>query len=123
MQLCEAHRIEVPMNEDKMKEETIVVLPPGEIPAGSIDAIAGGYCTDPFAILGPHSIPARDAWNVRAFLPQAEFAHVLLPNGDLVPMERRHKEGVFVATMPGRPARYRFQVQDWHGVTTVLDDP
>ena len=97
------------MNDDKMKEETIVALPPGEVPQASIDAIAGGYCTDPFAILGPHAIPSRDAWNVRAFLPQAEFAHVLLHNGELVPMERRHKEGVFVATMPGRPSSTSFR--------------
>src|ERR1700721_2546268 len=61
MQLGEAHRIEVLMSDDKMEV--------GAIAPASIDAVAGGYCHDPFAILGPHAVPSRDAWRVRAFLP------------------------------------------------------
>src|SRR5580698_3119079 len=122
MQLSEAHRIEVPMNDEKMKGGTIAAVTPGAITPASIEAVAGGYCADPFAILGPHAVHARDAWTVRAFLPQAESAHVLLADGSQVPMERRHKEGFFVAALPGSPVPYRFQVQDWHGMPALIED-
>ena len=102
------------MSDDKMEV--------GAIAPGSIDAVAGGYCHDPFAILGPHAVPSRDAWTVRAFLPQAESAEVLLADGTLVPMERRHKEGFFVATLAGRPGPYRLQARDWQGATAVTED-
>ena len=46
-----------------------------------IEAIAGGYHGDPFHVLGPHSV-SREQWEVRAFLPQAETAAVVL-NGAL----------------------------------------
>ena len=42
-----------------------------------IEAIAGGYHGDPFHVLGPHSV-TRKKWEVRAFLPQAESAAVVL---------------------------------------------
>jgi 1,4-alpha-glucan branching enzyme len=103
------------MNDEKMIE--------GSIAHASIEAVAGGYCADPFAILGPHKVPSRDAWTVRAFLPQAETAEVLLENGHVVAMERLHKEGVFLATMHGDPAPYRLHFRDWQGGTAVIEDP
>ena len=49
--------------------------------AAEIEAIAGGYHGDPFRILGPHRVRkarGRDRWEVRAFLPQAAAADVLI---------------------------------------------
>ncbi len=103
------------MNDEKMKGVNVASTP--------IDAVAGGYCSDPFAILGPHAVPSRDAWTVRAFLPQAESVSALFDDGRSVPMERVHKEGVFEATMPGAYSHYRFQVRDWHGMESSLEDP
>ena len=54
------------MNDEKMKEGTIAPVTPGAIAPASVDAVAGGYCPDPFAILGPHAIYARDAWTLSA---------------------------------------------------------
>ncbi|HVW11218.1 MAG TPA: 1,4-alpha-glucan branching protein GlgB [Bryobacteraceae bacterium] len=90
---------------------------------GTIDAVAGGYCSDPFAVLGPHKVMSRDAWMVRAFLPQAETAEVVLEDGQRFPLERVHKEGVFAATIPGGQRRYRLALRDWHGVASEMEDP
>ena len=49
--------------------------------AEEIEAIVGGYHGDAFRILGPHSVRKKHGqprWEVRAFLPQAESAEVLL---------------------------------------------
>ena len=46
-----------------------------------IEAIVGGYHGDAFRILGPHSVRKKaglSRWEVRAFLPQAESADVVL---------------------------------------------
>jgi hypothetical protein len=46
-----------------------------------IEAIAGGYHGDAFRILGPHSVRKKGGqarWEVRAFLPQAESAEVVV---------------------------------------------
>jgi len=94
---------------------------PGEF--GAIDAVAGGYCPDPFAFLGPHKVMSRDAWTVRAFLPQAETAEAVLEDGRRFPLERLHKEGVFGTTIPGDPSRYRLGLRDWHGVESEIEDP
>jgi 1,4-alpha-glucan branching enzyme len=94
---------------------------PGE--SGAIEAVAGGYCSDPFAFLGPHKAMSRAAWIVRAFLPQAETAAVVLDGGRRVPLERVHKEGVFTATIPGDQSRYRLALRDWDGIESEIEDP
>ncbi len=44
-----------------------------------IEAIVGGYHGDAFRILGPHFIDRKKpCWEVRAFLPQAEEAAVVI---------------------------------------------
>ena len=111
------------MPADDFANESAGAISPTAIPQAAIDAVAGGYCADPFAVLGPHAVHARDQWTVRAFLPQAESADVLLPGGERIPMERRHKEGFFVATMPGSPGPYRLRAQDWNGHTAIVEDP
>ena len=53
-----------------------------------INAIVGGYYGDPFRILGPHSTGRKKAsWEVRAFLPQAEEAEVVV-DGVACPMTK-----------------------------------
>ncbi len=88
----------------------------------AIDAIAGGYSSDPFAILGPHRVPSRDAWTVRAFLPQAESAEIILQDGTARPMERLHKEGFFVAALPGTRTAYQLRIKNWQGETSIMED-
>jgi len=45
-----------------------------------IEAIVSGSHSDAFSILGPHPVPRRKTafWEVRAFLPQAAEAEVVL---------------------------------------------
>ena len=73
--------------------------------AAEIDAIAGGYHGDPFAVLGPHRVSkSRGAarWEVRAFLPQAKSAAVLLDDKATL-MTKAHADGLFVARLDGEP--------------------
>src|SRR6266700_807993 len=93
--------------------------------AEEIEAIAGGYHGDAFRILGPHSVRKRrgqSIWEVRAFLPQAEAAGVVI--GDTVyPMEKKHAAGFYCASLAGDPASYRIQARLWDGASVVLEDP
>src|SRR6267378_1370570 len=60
-----------------------------------MEAIVGGYHGDPFRVLGPHRIQKPrgvSRWEVRAFLPQAETAEVVLADG-AAPMVRKHPQG------------------------------
>ena len=69
--------------------------------AEEIEAIVGGYHGDAFRILGPHSVRKRGGqprWEVRAFLPQAETAEVVVRRPAL-----RHGE----AARPGLLLRRR----------------
>jgi hypothetical protein len=54
-----------------------------------IEAVAGGG--DSFHVLGPHSVSGKE-WEVRAFLPQAESAAVVL-NGSPFAMKKLHADG------------------------------
>ncbi|MCC6858188.1 MAG: 1,4-alpha-glucan branching protein GlgB [Bryobacterales bacterium] len=90
-----------------------------------IEAIVGGYHGDPFRILGPHAARKRGAqekWEVRAFLPHAESAAVIL-DGTPTPMVKKHERGFFVATLSGQARRYRLQAKLWHGPVIEFDDP
>ena len=73
-----------------------------------LEAIAGGYHGDAFAVLGPHA--ARDGakalasdaevdWEVRAFLPLAQELEVLIGE-TTVPMTRVHPAGVLAPGFP-----------------------
>ncbi len=93
--------------------------------AEEIEAIVGGYSGDPFRILGPHAAKKRGSqsnWEVRAFLPHAESAEVIL-NGKLTPMVKKHDRGFFVALLPGEIQNYRIQAKLWNGPTVEFDDP
>jgi 1,4-alpha-glucan branching enzyme len=115
--------------------------------AAEMEAIIGGYHGDAFSVLGPHPITiekGKTAWEIRAFLPQAKSATVVLNgalNGNLtgalsgtapaipavipavIPMEKQHHEGFFVATLNTLPVAYRFRIEDFHGGEALIEDP
>jgi|SRR5579871_301717 len=93
--------------------------------AEEIEAIVGGYHGDAFRVLGPHSVrkrggPAR--WEVRALLPQAESAQVLVDDRRC-PMTKQHPQGFFCALMNGDATEYRIAAKLWDGREIELDDP
>ncbi|MBI3683457.1 MAG: 1,4-alpha-glucan branching protein GlgB [Acidobacteria bacterium] len=98
----------------------IALVTPAEI-----EALVHGHHGDPFRVLGPHAVhaegePAR--WEVRALLPRAEDAAVLV-DGDTVPMERRHEEGLFVASLDGIRRRYRLRAHYPAAGPVDIEDP
>ena len=85
----------------------------------------GGYHGDPFRILGPHAVSGEhgvDGWEVRAFLPQAQSAEVLV-NGAAVPMVQKHPQGVFAAPIASDPRPYRLRLKLWNGERVEQEDP
>jgi len=89
-----------------------------------IDAVVGGYHGDPFRILGPHARKRRKTpcWEVRAFLPQAAEAEVVL-DGQAIPMERIHPAGLFFAKLDGELRPYRLRTKSTTGELSEFDDP
>jgi 1,4-alpha-glucan branching enzyme len=90
-----------------------------------IEAIVGGYHGDAFRILGPHSVRKKagaSRWEVRAFLPQAQLADVVLGH-DVFPMEKPHAQGFFCAALNGDPQPYTLRLTLWDGRTIEIDDP
>jgi 1,4-alpha-glucan branching enzyme len=90
-----------------------------------IEAIAGGYHGDAFAVLGPHSADpnGKNGWEIRAFYPNAKSVDVLAASGQPTPMERVHPNGVFTAHMPKRPDNYKFRISDHAGAAIEVEDP
>lgn len=88
---------------------------------GEFEAIAGGYHGDPFSVLGPHREDA--GWVVRALLPQAASARLLLPDRTSVPMEKIHAGVLFAASIPNDPGHYRIEITPQRGSAQVLEDP
>jgi 1,4-alpha-glucan branching enzyme len=89
-----------------------------------IEAITGGYHGDPFALLGPHMVEngGKTAWAIRAFLPQAAEAALLL-GGATTAMERTHPGGLFTAALDREPGAYKLLATDRHGVVNEFEDP
>jgi len=88
-----------------------------------LEAIAGGYHGDAFAILGPHRTNAtgKTPWEIRAFYPQAKTVEVL--NGsDRTSMDRVHPAGIFVAGMPEKPTAYKFRITGHDGHVGEAED-
>ncbi len=88
-----------------------------------LEAIAGGYHGDPFALLGPHL--AKDdpkaRWEIRAFLPHASEA-VLETGKQSFPMERMHPAGLFTVRLPSNPGAYRFRITGHNGSVSQEED-
>jgi 1,4-alpha-glucan branching enzyme len=74
-----------------------------------LDAIAGGYYSTPFDVLGLHPLDDGGKWAVRAWQPQAQS--VAVQRGDsLTPMQRIHPEGVFEAAFAGEGGAFTYQL-------------
>src|SRR5581483_514164 len=88
-----------------------------------VEAILNGTHGDPFAVLGPHKTDA--GWEVRAFLPQAMDAAVLL-NGSSHPMRKTRSEGFFIGSLPpakgNDPTAYQLRLTLWNGSQTYIED-
>src|SRR5690348_8384461 len=67
------------------------------VTAGEIDRIVAGIHHDPHSVLGAH--PGPDGVRVRALLPLAAKAAVVLADGRRFPLSHLH-EGVFAAVLP-----------------------
>ena len=85
-----------------------------------MEAIINGSHGDPFSVLGPHR--TDDGWEVRAFLPQAMDAAVLV-DGAEHPMRKVRAEGFFIATLADDPGRYKLRLTLWNGSQTEAEDP
>ncbi len=81
--------------------------------------MTGGH-EDPFSVLGPHE--AGDGWEVRAFLPQAMDAAVVIA-GVEHPMRKIRTEGFFVAALKRHPGRYTLRLTLWNGYVAEIGDP
>jgi len=86
-------------------------------------------CWDPFAVLGPHEEKreGRQSFLIRAFLPEAASAVVVLADSTLntLPMQLVHPKGIFEAACSERmmPDGYRLRVTDSKGKTIESHDP
>ena len=90
-----------------------------------IEAIAGGYHGDAFRILGPHSVRKKGGqarWEVRAFLPQAETAEVVVGE-ERAELVRKHPQGFFCAALAGDPRPYLIRARLHDGSEIEIDDP
>ena len=85
-----------------------------------MDAIVAGSHGDAFSVLGPHRTDT--SWEVRAFLPQAMDAAVLIDGAEHAMLKTR-SEGFFVATLPAQPGSYQLRLTLWNGARTDIEDP
>ena len=79
--------------------------------AGAIAAIAGGYHSTPFDVLGIHPVTmaGKSGLAVRTFQPQALGVSVKR-DGALYSMERVHADGFFEAAFPGETDFFPYQL-------------
>jgi 1,4-alpha-glucan branching enzyme len=88
---------------------------------GEVHAIVHGYHGDPFKVLGPQQFLPGE-WEIRAFLPQAQAASVLI-SGSATPMSKEDPAGFFRLALPGDPRTYQLLLTTWAGESVVIDDP
>lgn len=95
--------------------------------AQDIERLLGSEHWDPCAILGPHPIIAdgEPALVVRAFLPEAVSAEVLMDGRAPVQMKKIHDDGLYEAVLPVivQKTAYRLKVMDRWGSVTERHDP
>ncbi len=90
----------------------------------TIEAVVRGFHGDAFSVLGPHNINGNIA--VRAFLPQAETAEVIVTtDGSSYPMTQVQAEGFFEAILAGYdwPLEYQFRLRLPDGTQLLYEDP
>ncbi len=84
---------------------------------------------DPFVVLGPHPISLNEASAtvIRAFLPEALSASLVLEgqDGPPIPMASIHEAGLFEATVPrgAGSCRYKLRVAERWGTVAERHDP
>jgi 1,4-alpha-glucan branching enzyme len=93
----------------------------------ALDAIVGGTCDDPFAVLGRHWSHAggRPALVFRTMQPGAARVDLLLADRAL-PMERCRADGLFETALPpeaGDAGAYRLRVRAPDGRVRDVEDP
>jgi 1,4-alpha-glucan branching enzyme len=88
---------------------------------GEVHAIVHGYHGDPLKVLGPQQF-TEDEWEVRAFLPKAESASVLILS-EMHPMTKEDPAGLFSVKLPGSPTAYQLAIRTWDGTEQILEDP
>jgi 1,4-alpha-glucan branching enzyme len=88
-----------------------------------IKRLLSGSHSDPFQFLGPHSTDSKRV-SIRAFLPEAAEAWVVMKKGSPLAMEDI-SEGFFEAVLPEgtEPSHYRISVRDRSGATSTFQDP
>ncbi|MEO7599739.1 MAG: alpha-amylase family glycosyl hydrolase, partial [Opitutus sp.] len=89
--------------------------------SGEIHAIVNGYHGDPRKVLGPHQLSPGE-WEVRAFLPKAESAALIIGNATH-PMTREDPAGFFRVKLKGAQEPYRIALKTWAGLASIIDDP
>jgi 1,4-alpha-glucan branching enzyme len=91
-----------------------------------LDAVAGGRCADPFAILGRHEtrVNGRPAVVVRTMQPTASQVELVTPDA-VMAMERRRGAGLFEAVIPFSGAlndfAYRLRVHEGSAARDIVD--
>ena len=86
-----------------------------------LEAILNGTHGDPFSVLGPHQV--GDGWEVRAFLPQAMDAAVVV-DGTLHPMRKSRSEGFFAVTLGPRSAELTNSISHFGAASSFdIEDP
>ncbi len=88
-------------------------------------AVASGRHEDPFGTLGPHRDEATGGIVLRARQPAARTIDVrLTTTGDLRPMRRRDRNGLFELALPGdHIPDYRLRITYNSGQVIEIDDP
>ena len=88
-------------------------------------AVAPGRHEDPFGTLGPHLDQVTGGIVLRALQPAARTIDVrLMATGDLRPMRRRDRNGLFELALPGdRIPDYRLRITYTSGQVIEIDDP
>ena len=89
----------------------------------AFDALAAARHPDPFSVLGPHTVERGVC--IRAMLPYADRVDIVCAGSAPVPMQRRHRAGVFEGLLEELHdiPDYRLQVTFPGGHTLLLDDP
>ena len=90
-----------------------------------LTAVGSGRYEDPFAVLGPHRDETTGGIVVRALQPAARTIDVrLTTTGELHPMRRRDRNGLFELALPGdRIPDYRLRITYNSRQVIEIDDP
>ena len=93
-----------------------------DLDSQEIRKLTGGFHRDPFSILGPHEVQGG-GWQVRAFLPQAQSAEVVLGDA-LHRMTAEQEAGIFTADFPlPLKQHYRLRITPRIGDVYEIEDP